>query len=635
MSLIAHVVPILRLPRRIGFFDYEIPDAFTAQLRPGHRVRISFKGRSIGGIVWSISDTSEVSRALKPIELVVDAHPLLSEQDRVCIEWFAEYHAISRGHALQVVIGRLYLRDLDQSPLVQTGTPPLAREVHAPSFWPTDNRAHTLFLYDHLADKEDLYSYLAAQASHTHANLLLLCSSVREARRLAHVLEQRTGTHCGLITGDTTPIQEGKILTALRNGSLHVLVGTRTALCIPLPHCTTIILDDSERTEYKQYDQNPRYDSRTVARKRAELLGAQLILSSTAPRLEEIADMRTGILLLIDRRTPCTLPLINVRDEWRGGRSGFVSERLSQEIQATLNTKKSAVLFLNRKGTSKMVVCRDCEYSHTCPSCGALYSYSQKTHQLSCPTCPSSEPLPTSCPQCKSVRMKFPGLGIEKILAELRVEFPNVPLIECTKDSSRDISVRELLEHLDTNPPAIIVGTSYLFLEYPHIFAQCGLVGTIAIDPMLSPTDFRSLEYQWQTLSTLRMLALSSNAHIIVQTFNPENTFVHQFASGKDAEFFAAQIDERQSYQWPPHSTLVRLIGKRGVQSTTITESLKRAIDQCNELGVSVHSFPFRQKGTITHGLIRVSSRTAPQPITDFLNALPQDWLVDREPLEF
>jgi primosomal protein N' (replication factor Y) len=356
----------------------------------------------------------------------------------------------------------------------------------------------------------------------------------------------------------------------IREGAFDVVIGPRGAIFAPQPDLGIIIIDEEHEWAYKQQEQSPRYHAREVALKLAELSGAVVVLGSATPDVESFYHAQTGryeLLQLpqrITRSGVSSLPeieLVDMRQELRAGNRSIFSRSLTKAIAETLAVGEQAILFLNRRGTYTFVQCRDCGFVLRCPRCDLPFTYHATEEMLVCHQCNYRKSVPIRCPTCRSKRIKFLGVGTQRVEEEVARIFPGTRLLRWDRDVTKGKnSHQRILDRFLAHQADILIGTQMIAkgLDLPEVT----LVGIISADTVLHFPDFRAGERTFQLLSQVagRAGRGSSPGRVIVQTYTPEHYAIAYGAKHDYVSLYHQEITFRQQYENPPFTRLASLI---------------------------------------------------------------------------
>jgi primosomal protein N' (replication factor Y) len=352
-------------------------------------------------------------------------------------------------------------------------------------------------------------------------------------------------------------------------GKYPVVIGPRGAIFAPQPDLGLIILDEEHEWTYKQQEQAPRYHARTVAFKLAELTGATVILGSATPDVETYYNAKTGnytLLELPERLTPRPgspmpdIELVDLRQELKKGNRSMFSESLREAIGRAVSQNEQVILFFNRRGSATFVQCRNCGLVIKCKRCQVPMSYHSAEEALVCHQCNSRQPVPVFCPRCFSRRIKFLGIGTQKLEQETALGFPTARLLRWDSDVTRaKHSHEEIMTKLIMHKADILIGTQMVAkgLDLPHVT----LVGVVSADTALNLPDFRAGERTFQLLSQVAGRAGRGDrpGHVIIQTYSPEHYAIQAVLKGDYEAFYQQEIAFRRDFDEPPFSRIVRL----------------------------------------------------------------------------
>ncbi|MEO8608587.1 MAG: primosomal protein N' [Chloroflexota bacterium] len=382
-----------------------------------------------------------------------------------------------------------------------------------------------------------------------------------------------------------------------REGLIGVVVGARSALFTPLPDVGLVILDEEHDNSYKQSPPipPPYYHARDVAEAMMRQNNGVLILGSATPDLETVYRAQQGDLTLLrmpsrimghrvrimeqSERTGVAaryyparaedavtidLPpvkIVDMREELKAGNVSIFSRDLQTALTDTLNRKQQAILFLNRRGSSTYVFCRDCGYVAACPRCDTPLTYHRNAESLRCHQCGYQVPQPRVCPQCGSNRIKFFGAGTQQIEQMLIHEFPGVRTLRWDADTATNPETHDLfLSRFVERKADVLIGTQMVTkgLDLPMVT----LVGVVSADLALNLPDFRAGETTFQLLTQVAGRAGRGllGGRVVLQTYQPDHYAIKAAAKHDFDGFYAQEIGYRRDLGYPPFRRLVRII---------------------------------------------------------------------------
>jgi len=357
----------------------------------------------------------------------------------------------------------------------------------------------------------------------------------------------------------------------IREGAYDVVVGSRRAIYAPQPDLGLIIIDEEHEWTYKQHDQSPRYHARQVAVKLAELTGAVVILGSATPDVDSFYRAQRGEYRLLElperivgRGSPPRLPevdVVDMRRELRTGNRSIFSRSLSKGIGEALAAREQVILFLNRRGTASFVQCRDCGFVMRCKRCEVSLTYHSAEDELVCHLCNYKTRVPDICPNCFSRRIKFLGVGTQKVEEEVHHAFPEATLLRWDRDVTRGrYSHGEILDSFLAHEADILIGTQMIAkgLDLPLVT----LVGVINADINLHLPDFRAAERTFQILTQVAGRAGRGPAggRVVIQTYTPRHYAIAAASRHDYGAFYEREIYYRRQHETPPFSRLASLV---------------------------------------------------------------------------
>lgn len=352
----------------------------------------------------------------------------------------------------------------------------------------------------------------------------------------------------------------------IASGEAPVVLGARSASFAPLENPGLIILDEEHENSYKQ-EENPRYHARDVALWLAGRFKAVAVLGSATPALESYYRAQPGgpysLLTLpgrVERRPLPGVRVIDMREEIKEGNAGLFSRALVAAVKEKLKRREQVILFLNRRGYSTFVVCRDCGLVLKCPHCDISLTY-HAGGSLRCHYCNHVAAAPGSCPDCGSSHLGYFGTGTQKIEEEVTRVFPEARVIRMDSDTtSRKGSHGRILKEFREGGADILVGTQMVAkgLDIPGVT----LVGVVGADLTLHMPDFRSAERTFQLVAQVAGRAGRGDVpgEVLVQTYSPDHYSI-MYASRHDyISFYKHEMEIRKALQYPPYTRLARVL---------------------------------------------------------------------------
>ncbi|MGN7324449.1 primosomal protein N' [Bacillus altitudinis] len=359
--------------------------------------------------------------------------------------------------------------------------------------------------------------------------------------------------HSGLSTGEK--YDEWR---KIHRKEVKLVVGARSAVFAPFENLGMIIIDEEHESSYKQ-EEMPRYHAKDVAIERAGRHQCPVVLGSATPSLESYARAKKGVytLLTLKRRVnQQQLPhvsLIDMREELRNGNRSMFSEELMLRLKEVLERKEQAVLFLNKRGYSSFVMCRDCGYVEQCPHCEISLTYHRFQKRLKCHYCGHEAPVPAECPECHSEHIRYFGTGTQRVEEELTKVLPEARVIRMDVDTtSRKGAHEKLLTSFGNKEADILLGTQMIAkgLDFPDVT----LVGVLSADTSLHIPDFRSSEKTFQLLTQVsgRAGRHEKAGSVIIQSYTPSHYSIDLTKQHDYEAFYEQEMLHRRHQSYPP-----------------------------------------------------------------------------------
>jgi len=418
--------------------------------------------------------------------------------------------------------------------------------------------------------KTEVYLHAIDRALKTGGGVIFLVPEValtpQTVARLRARLEAIAPGHACVVWHSR--LSEGERLDgwlALASGEARVVVGARSAVFAPVQDLRLIVVDEEHEPAYKQ-DESPRYHGRDVAVYRAHLAGAHCVLGSATPSLESYANVQAGKYAFLelkqrvdDRRLPF-IDVVDMRVEVMRSRGlTILSQRLVRAMQDRFEKREQVILFINRRGYSSSMICQDCGHVEECEHCSIAMTYHRTDETLRCHLCGAQRSAPARCPKCGSPKIRWRGLGTQRVEEAVRRVLPQARIERMDTDTmGKKNRFREVLAEFRAGQIDVLVGTQMIAkgLDFPNVT----LVGLIDADISLHIPDFRASERTFQLLVQVAGRAGRGDlaGEVVVQTFTPQAEPI-QFSRHADfAGFSEAELKLRRDFKYPPYRHLIK-----------------------------------------------------------------------------
>lgn len=435
--------------------------------------------------------------------------------------------------------------------------------------------------------KTQVYIRLIQQTLNRGKTALVLVPEIALTPQLLRIFTSHFGKKIAVLHSSLRAGERYDEWKRIRSGEARVVIGTRSAVFAPMDHIGLIVLDEEQETSYKS-ENVPRYHARDVAKYRCVQHGALLLLGSATPSVETMHQAQSGqiqFFRLRSRYNRQALPQVMIADmkeELRQGNATSISSVLRRELEANLERGEQAILFLNRRGASRMVSCGECGDVPECPRCSVKLTYHSANGRLMCHHCGHSQPLPGSCPACGG-QLNFIGFGTQKVQEELEELFPGVPVLRMDTDTVTAAQPHEaLLDRFRKEKIPILVGTQMVAKGLD--FENVTLVGAIAPDMSLYVDDFRAAERTFSLLTQVvgRAGRGEKLGRAVIQTYTPDNDVI-RFAARQDYDnFYQTEIALRRLRGQPPFADVVVITASGADEGAVLRccARLRRALEE-------------------------------------------------------
>ena len=620
----AEVVPKYKLPLEADVFDYEIPKELEPVIKPGFLVYVSLRGKQVLGLVYKIKEHTEFKKVLPIIDTVLPFPPFTAKDIKI-LDFISNYYLVSKSTALNALMPEAPLRKATFKQIAPV-------EVD----YRYENDAHELenFKTPVLYSYEDRSALLSNIKNHIDrleagGQVLILEPQILSVSITASFLnkffnEQITVLHSGL-----SKTEYWRNWLDFAEGRKRIAVTTRAGIFLPGKNIKSIFINDEDFPDYKQYDQNPRYDARTIALKIQDLKDANLILTSKSPRLATW-DIFTNNKwpVLNDANIKCDFSVIDLEDERRKYNFSLFSHSLEDGAEKALQKGKKVLLFFNRRGYATSVICRDCGYTAMCPDCQLPYVAHQ--NRLICHHCANEAPMVLKCPTCSSVNIKMIGAGTEKLEKEIKDLFGKYRILRL----DRDVDLKNNIKLADYD---IIFGTNLILKDYEWQLTKdlgVGTIGIINADNLFNIPDYRSTERAWQEIRKILNLSSSLGAKLYIQTRRPNNSVLTNL--DKMNNFYGDELAARKKFNYPPFKKLVKLISQdkeQFIAAKRIEGVLNQLKPACDDRGIEIMG-PYRSSPEKIRNQYRflITLKIDQTENLDFLKQLPNGIMTDVDP---
>ena len=428
------------------------------------------------------------------------------------------------------------------------------------------NNNNSIFLLEGVtgSGKTEIYLNLIESVIKKGKSAILLVPEISLTMQIVNRLYDWFGPSVAIFHSALSDGEKNDEYLKIIRGEVNIVVGTRSAIFMPLKNIGIIIVDEEHSDTYKQ-ENSPRYNAIDIAKERARYHNCSLVLGSATPTLETKARALKGVykyIKLTKRAGNGTLPnvaLVDMVAEVK--KHNFIfSEKLTNNIYECLNRGEQIIILLNRRGYSTTITCSKCGYTYKCPNCDITLTYHKSTDNLKCHYCGYTKIKDDVCPNCQENGLNYLGIGTEKVEDALNKLFPDARIIRMDQDTTSKKGAHEqIINDFKSHKYDILLGTQMISkgLDFPYVT----LVGIINADSTLNIPDFRSNERTFSLLYQASGRAGRANlpGNVIIQTFNADNYTLNCVKNNDFDSFYNYEMNIRRIMKYPPYYYLVSL----------------------------------------------------------------------------
>ena len=410
--------------------------------------------------------------------------------------------------------------------------------------------------------KTSVYIHLIRQQLDRGKSAILLVPEIALTPQMLRTFSSHFGDEVAVLHSSLSVGERYDEWKRIKNGKAHLVIGTRSAVFAPVEHLGILIIDEEQEETYRS-ENSPRYHARDIAKYRCSKADCLLLLGSATPELVSRYQAEIGryaYFRLESRYNAQELPQVRIVDmkrELRQGNGGCISSVLAEELQKNLDAGEQSILFLNRRGTNKLISCGDCGFTYKCPRCSVSLTYHSINRRLLCHYCGYSRRVDENCPECGG-RLKYVGAGTQLVVEELQSLFPDREILRMDTDSVAPVGSHEqLFARFQKENIPFLVGTQMVTKGLN--FENVTLVGVLSADQSLYAGDYRAGERTFSLITQVvgRSGRGSKPGRALIQTFTPDNETICQAAKQDYEAFYHSELQLRKLQNTPPFTDLL------------------------------------------------------------------------------
>ena len=609
------------------YFDYLAPTG--TPLTIGTRVWVSFRKSERVGIVIGMGAPEHKHIKLKPITSVIEQEALVPEKLLSLCHWMARYYHAPLSDVLTLALPKKYREGeaiiTPTHPTVSAETPeaPLTlnpEQASALHIMATALNHYQAFVLDGVtgSGKTEVYLQLAKRVLENNQQVLILVPEIGLTPQLLSRFQKRFQAPMAVLHSHISDKERLNAWELARTNQIKLMIGTRTALFTPMPTLGLMIIDEEHDASFKQQE-GIRYSARDAALVRAHQANIPIVLGSATPSLESLHNCtqnkytRLCLTQKAENQTPLHYQLIDVRAQKLT--DGLAAPTL-QAIDKHIKAGNQALIFINRRGFSPVLLCHDCGWMADCKACDSHLTVHRKKNQLICHHCGLKKPITAQCETCHSEDLVPVGAGTQRIHEYLTDYFPNTQIARIDRDAVRqNKQLLATLEKIESGESQILIGTQ--MLAKGHHFPNLTLVVVLDADAGFYNQDFRALERLGQLITQVsgRAGRAAHPGEVLIQTHFPDNPLLNQLIQTGYTAFTEALFPLRDKAAWPPyhHIALLRAYARNETNLKEFLASIKTELKQLEVTVLGPAPAPMAKKANQYHMqlLIKSASRAA------------------------
>ena len=436
--------------------------------------------------------------------------------------------------------------------------------------------------------KTEVYMHLIRHYLDIGKSAIMLVPEISLTPQILKLFRSRFGDSVAILKSGLSEGERFDEWQRILYGEANVVVGARSAIFAPVKDVGVIIIDEEHDGSYIS-ESNPRYDTYSVAKERARLVGARLVIGSATPSIDSYTRAKKGEITLIEMKNRVNgkplpdMKIVDMTREMREGNRGIFSRELLTELTDCVESGKQAIIFINRRGYASFLCCRECGYVPKCEDCDVTLTYHSEDEVMKCHYCTKRYKVLDRCPNCGSTTIRQGRPGTEQIVKELKKLFPDTKILRMDNDtvSGKD-SHHKILGAFSKGEAQILVGTQ--MIAKGHDFPAVTLVGILDADLSLYISDYMSVERTYQLITQVagRAGRADSEGKVVLQTYTPRH-YVYRYAREYDyVGFYSKEANLREVSKYPPYSLVARIMFT-SIDESKVRESAKQTYIKIKE----------------------------------------------------
>lgn len=619
-------------------------------LSPQTVVTVSLRNRLVNALI--LRKVKRPAFEAKTIKSVFSNTPLPAHCTELA-RWMSTYYGVSLGECLrQFAPSKPGIR---QSPTLSEESLTTGQQLRLDSPLTQSQKealekikglgSNTVLLHGETGSgKTRVYLEMARETLSKMRSVIILTPEIALTSQLAAAISENLQLQPIVLHSQLTTAQrKAAWRQIIESSSPLIVIGPRSALFSPLHDPGLIIVDEAHEPAYKQ-EQAPRYHALRAASQLGALTGARVVIGSATPSIVDyyLATERSAVVkmkqqALTGKPAEIFSEIVDIKDRRNFSSNPYLSDQLIASIKSTLSAKKQVLIYFNRRGTARLVMCSTCGWRLHCPNCDVPLTYHADSHSARCHICGHKESPPTACPQCGSPDVIYKSIGTKALIDMIGRLFPGYTVRRFDSDNTSGERINELYPQLLRGDVDIIIGTQLLAKGFD--LPRLGLVGIVVAETSIALPDFTAEERTFQLLYQVigRVGRGHGKGKVIIQSYDIENPILKAAVARDYDSFYKATLAERQRFKFPPYSFLAKLVCRRLTQKGAhdAAAKLKKYL---TSLGLPVEiigpapSF-YEKRGKYYNWQLVVKGKQRTH-LQQLIQKVPAGWSIDLDPAD-
>lgn len=593
---IIDVIPLTKIPlNRSQIYTYFCPQKISV----GILVMVSLYRRNVPGLVINVQNLEkrkiEIKNypyQLKKIEKIISSEQILVKKQLELAQWMSDYYNAPLSLIIKMIAPPILKQKKEniqfkKNKLKLKKTLKLNSQEKKVVSNIQKTKKEVILIKNDFDEIHKIYLKIIESAIKKGGQVFVLSPGIFESEQVKEFLKNYFDESIIGFFHEISKEKFLKIYKKIQQGTIKIIIGANLSAFAPFKNLDLIIINQEENSNYKNQEKFPYYNNCDIALKLSKIFKAKTILISETPSVESFykaEKKQYKIIKLIAESRKQIAGLANMKEEIQKGNFSVFSDALLENLKKNIQQKKKSLLFVSRRGAATFIACQDCGYLIKCPNCDVPMVYHRDIEKnyleneiLICHHCNFRAATPLFCPKCKGTRIKYSGIGSQKIELELKKKFPQAKIVRLDSDTAKTIKQKKgIYQDFKNNKIDILIATQ-IILGNKNL-GKINFIGAISLDTILHLPDFRSTERTFHII--YQLIKMSDN--FILQTYSPQNFSFQNSLKMNYEKFYKKEIEDRKALFYPPFSRLIKLTCFNSSQTRGEIET-KKIVDLLNQ----------------------------------------------------